>query len=128
MVPPTLVDKPPGAGASDYPLIMACKDAKYKATLYYDDTYDGAVAYDKTDKWLFAYDNVKALRTKLCTTGRYVARPKLNFAAIDVQFEDANNDCGSGAFARLHFLKALAKFFHGNYTPPAPLAACNRLA
>ncbi|XP_077520308.1 uncharacterized protein LOC144130188 [Amblyomma americanum] len=196
MVPPTLVDKPPGAGASDYPLIMstalwslageidkwpattafavalgmggrwyepkypdtlegkpgnyslgqrcgrkehqpsgqiapvaeACKDAKYKATLYYDDTYDGAVAYDKTDKWLFTYDNVKALRTKLCTTGRYVTRPKLNFAAINVQFEDANNDCGSGAFARLHFLKALAKFFHGNYTPPAQLAACNRLA
>lgn len=104
-----------------------CKNPNYNSTFYFDKKFKALVAYNKTERWLFTYDSALALRLKLCEANLNALSLKYSLAAVNIEFEDAKDDCGFGPFHRLQQLKALAAFLSNNYTSPASESACRSL-
>ncbi|KAH6936865.1 hypothetical protein HPB50_023807 [Hyalomma asiaticum] len=102
----------------------ACTNPALNNTFQVDSQFEAVVAYNKTERLFFTYDSASNLRAKLCRTKANMTSLKYTLAAADIQFEDANNDCGYGAFARLHMLKKLAQFFAFKYKSSSQRRAC----
>ncbi|XP_037568117.2 uncharacterized protein LOC119448989 [Dermacentor silvarum] len=102
----------------------ACTNPSLNNTFQLDTQFQALVAYNKKERLFFTYDSASTLRTKLCSTKANMTDLKYTLAAADIQFEDANNNCGYGSFPRLRMLKKLAQFFAFTYTSSAQRRPC----
>ncbi|XP_070390915.1 uncharacterized protein [Dermacentor albipictus] len=109
-------------------IVEVCKDRVYNSTFYLDTTFQALVAYDKANAKLFTYDSASSLRYKLCETKSNATSISYTIVADNIQFEDATNECGYGAFSRLRTLKALTHFFFDDYSDASFRDACLSVA
>ncbi|KAL1446562.1 hypothetical protein MTO96_044547, partial [Rhipicephalus appendiculatus] len=104
-------------------IATVCRNPKYGSILKSDEMSCSYVV-DKKAEMTFVYDTPDTLRYKLCLTKRNVTGLQYGITAARLEYSDAFDHCGLGAFPLLTAVKNTLMFFKEEYDSPDAYEEC----
>ncbi|XP_077489339.1 uncharacterized protein LOC144100198 [Amblyomma americanum] len=100
--------------------------------LRYEPQHYAMLAYETTNRTLFAYDNEEGLAAKLCRVKNEVLDVNFGIAAYDVDYDDYANECRMmnklGAHSRLKVLRKILDYYRSLASQIFNETSCARVA